>query len=861
MNHSTLYAGIRRLGSSMTVLHVGAHPDDEEIGLLAYTAFKHFGRAVYWSATRGEGGQNMINTYQGDALGVYRTWESLAAREMDGGECLFGSFVDFGFSKSAHETFSRWSRERLTRELVQAIRLVQPRIVVSRWDGSPSDGHGHHQAVGLALYDAFELAADPDAFPDLADRGYAPWRAEKLYASLNKTIYPSGQKDHRYEKPGFAGINTGEYSPFLGCTYQEQAWKAYLRHRCQGIRVLPEPGDFYYYFRSVFDESGAPVGGRNLFSGLDPGLAESVRGVEHVPHAVVHALRAASESVEKALSCLDPEDPSEAAPFLMQGLDRLGSAIEALETAGIDPMAENALKIGLKRKAAGFEKAVAGCLGLRLEAVCTRGRITPGESVWVRGRLRNYGRANPDSIEFATRLPEGWRIPSHEDEVLQETEDGAFILLEAMAENNADLSRPYWLARPKTGWTYDIPVRETTLLPLAPPLVSMECTVRIGRTAITLSEPALYRAAYDGAVQELPVSLIPPISLHPEFTKKVMLVRDAPRTLSIRVTARCNDEERPAGGRLTVNGPEGWRIEPKTADVRLAPVDGVDSLEFRVTVPANAPEGTHDLAYDIHCRERTYGVVLDPVRMGANETTSSLTAAGAHEAFLLRPATVSLSLVDAKYTDGRRYAHIRGAAEPTAAVLRDLGIPIEEVDAARIAHGDLSVYDTVVVGPNAYLLRSELRENAQCLLEYAASGGTLIVLHQGYGYEARGLAPYSFTYSRPHDRVTDERAEVRRLAPDDPLFHYPNRIQPTDFDGWVRDRGAYFFGQWDDRYQSLLSCADPGEAPQKGGLMKCGYGRGTYVYVGYSLHKQLPAGVAGAFRLFFNLLCTPAKGT
>ena len=94
------------LGMACTVLHIGAHPDDEDIGLLAYSYCKFGVRSVYWSATRGEGGQNRIGPYKEEALGIYRTWESLDARSQDGGECLFGPFYDFGYSKNAEEAFA-----------------------------------------------------------------------------------------------------------------------------------------------------------------------------------------------------------------------------------------------------------------------------------------------------------------------------------------------------------------------------------------------------------------------------------------------------------------------------------------------------------------------------------------------------------------------------------------------------------------------------------------------------------------------------------------------------------------------------------------------------------------------------------
>src|SRR5687767_14300125 len=135
--------GLRSIG---TVLHVGAHPDDEDAGLIALMARKYGARVVYWSATRGESGQNRIGPYSGEALGIYRTWESLAARAIDGGESQFGPFSDFGYCTTADQAIERWGREELLREIVRVIRLVQPQVLVARFAGQAIAGHGQQQA-------------------------------------------------------------------------------------------------------------------------------------------------------------------------------------------------------------------------------------------------------------------------------------------------------------------------------------------------------------------------------------------------------------------------------------------------------------------------------------------------------------------------------------------------------------------------------------------------------------------------------------------------------------------------------------------------------------------------------------------
>lgn len=244
---------LRGLGMGGTILHIGAHPDDEDGGLMAYVAHKYNARIIYWSATRGEGGQNRIGPYTGDALGIYRSWESLDARTVDGGEALFGPFYDFGFCKTGAEAQEKWGREKLVKEIVRAIRMTQPQIVISRWTGQPSDGHGHHRAVGAATLEAVELAGDPARFPELRTAGLAAWQPSKVYLSTGGDWQPGekgsfGGIQPDFERQGTLRINTGEFDPIANQTYQEQAWMAINQHRSQAMGFIPNRGDYYYYY-------------------------------------------------------------------------------------------------------------------------------------------------------------------------------------------------------------------------------------------------------------------------------------------------------------------------------------------------------------------------------------------------------------------------------------------------------------------------------------------------------------------------------------------------------------------------------------------------------------------------------------
>jgi LmbE family N-acetylglucosaminyl deacetylase len=844
---------LKKLGNSKAVLHVGCHPDDEEIGLLSYISFKHYGRAVYWSATRGESGQNRVNNYQGHALGVYRTWESLLTREGDGGECLFGPFIDFGFCKNSDEALAKWGRENIIRELVQAIRFIQPQIIISRWEGTPDDGHGQHQAIGQALSDAVEAAASPNIYPEFISQGFLPWNISKFYRSTNKTTYPTGTLNPEMETDNILRVNTGEYSPLIGCTYQEQAWTAYGRHQTQGMTVLPAPGNFYYYLELI--KSAVVIQDRetDFFQGLDTGLTGMFSGIGSIPLDVHNTLKKVEELIDKAIEKYTPEEPSSSSLPLLDGLKLLKDLRAHIPEKKLTDLEKQAIIFGLERRIKEFEEVVALCLGLRLESLCTRARVTPGESVWVKNRLWNFSNAPVDNVTFNIHAPDTWGVEKNEGTGITDGLSDFMAVNEVFISNDTELSCPYWLRRPKKGYINEY--SEETLKAFLPASLSAECTVTIGSHDITLSAPTMHKKAFPGGHRELPLSVVPPISLHPEFDKKIFLVSGSKQNFTLQVTARCNDEERPADGHLELTGPQEWQIYPASTDVTLPSVNGAATCAFDVIIPPDTSEGRYLLQYNIRCRNRDYGVVLTPVRMGAPGLPyPDNPATCIREELLLTPAQVEIFVINARLREKHRYGYIEGAKEETFAVLQSLGVNIHLIKDTDIAYGNLNEYDTIVVGPNAYLLRGQLAGNAHRLLEYTEQGGTLIVQYHTYGYQGHGFAPYPFSYNRPHDRVTDENALVSMLVPDNPLFLFPNTINQKDFDGWIHDRGLYFFGQWDERYTPLLSSGDAGEPQKQGGLITCKYGRGLYIYIGYSLYRQLPAGVPGAFRLFFNML-------
>jgi hypothetical protein len=351
--------------------------------------------------------------------------------------------------------------------------------------------------------------------------------------------------------------------------------------------------------------------------------------------------------------------------------------------------------------------------------------------------------------------------------------------------------------------------------------------------------------------------VVPPILLYPKTRKEFLQAADEDQALEVQVVARCAAPGATSGV-LALDVPAGWRAVPETVPVNFAQAGEAQTASFTVMVPGGCGAGNYQLSFSIESGGRRYALILDPVRMGPAGIPRVPDESNCiREEMIALPAAVAVNVIDAKLFPTLSYAYVKGTEEQIVEALGHFDLKFHVLDDAELSYDDLSRFDAIVVGPNAYLVREALRVNAQRVLDYVEAGGTLIVQYQGYGYARSGLAPYPFSYSNPHDRVTWEAAPVTVLRPDDDLFSVPNRVGHDDFDGWVHDRGMYFFGERDKRYTPLLSCCDPGEPPRDGGLLLTSYGKGTYVYAGYSFHRQLPEGVTGAFRLFANLLGVP----
>src|SRR6266566_3570896 len=241
----------------MRVLWIAAHPDDEDTNLIAWLARGRNVETAYMSLSRGDGGQNLIGNELGEALGVIRTEELLAARRIDGAHQYFGREYDFGFSKTADETRKHWPQDSVLNDVMTVMRAFRPHIVITTFSGTPRDGHGHHQISAIVARDAYNMAADTVRFP-VAQFG-KPWTPLKLYRLAR--FSPQDRT---------LAINVGEYDPYLGVSYQEIAADSRSQHKSQGQGTVHQKGVVWDYLMREDSRVPAPPAKeeKSIFAGL-----------------------------------------------------------------------------------------------------------------------------------------------------------------------------------------------------------------------------------------------------------------------------------------------------------------------------------------------------------------------------------------------------------------------------------------------------------------------------------------------------------------------------------------------------------------------------------------------------------------
>jgi len=809
-----LKQALDRLDVVSSVLHTGAHPDDENSSMMAWLSRGEGARTAYLSATRGEGGQNLLGAELFEALGVIRTEELLAAREFDRAEQFFKPNYEFGFSKTAEESLEKWGEDQLVGDFVRVIRRFRPEVIISRWSGTPSDGHGHHQAAGIATMEAFRAAADPSLYPEYGQ----PWQARKLYMS---TIGGRGGG-----AVGDVRINVGEYGAALGRSYHELAMEGRSLHRTQSMGAARERGPRFTSLDLV-EQLGLGDDGDPIFEGTTQTLLD----LANLDPSLGPGLEALQADIDAIRGKVRLDEPAAILGDLLRALGRL-------QDIRLETQVEHANFL-LDLKEADFHEAAWLAAGVSVEVLASDDAVVPGQEFELMIGVINNGPFDFSAVRTEIDFPEGWETDRGPAPVAAASGERVEQSLTVTPNAQASFTEPYWLRESQADDRFVWPAGDFATLPFEMPLMRAETEIDFEGRSFLIPGHAEYRYVDDllGERRSL-VNVVPEVSVQLTPQGAVVPLSGA-REKEFVVTLH---NQAPLGGtaqvRLTL--PEGWTSTPALETVQFNRPGETVAIPFVVNVPAEAGQFEVTASVEMSGRsyDRGYSVIAYPhieTRRIYADATSRVTV------FPLETVVENVGYVE-------------GAGDRVADSLRQLGIPVSFLTVDDLSRGDLSAYDTIVLGIRAYAVREDLKAYNERLLDYVEAGGTVIVQYNTYGALEDGYAPYPFSINRPHDRVTVEDAPVTFVNRDHPMLNVPNVLSEADFEGWVQERGLYFMGDWDERYTPILSSNDPGEESQLGGMMVAEIGAGRWVYTGYAFFRQLPAGVPGAYRLFSNMI-------
>jgi len=876
---AALWQSLQKLHTRASLIMVTAHPDDEDGGMLTYESRGRGVRVTLLTLNRGEGGANVMSPDYFDSLGLVRTEELLAADRYYGAQQFWTSVIDYGFSKTKEEALDKWGHDRVLANVVRVIRMTRPLVITSVFVGGRTDGHGHHQVAGQMAQEAFNAAGNPNMFPEQIKEGLRPWKPLKDYARVpfaiisDKGIYDYA--DGRYYPAEFRNytndtiikgqlstnveVPEGDYGPLLGLTYAQVSRLGLGHQKSQngGTGLPPAEEDMADYHRFASAVS-VPDQESSLFEGIDVSLMGIASLAQEGDDAFLKdGLTEINGLVEKAMGSFNAAHPEAIASTLAEGLKATNALIEKVASSSLSDEAKYDVTHELKVKQAQFENAVAESLGLSVMATVAPDKeptgpfarffrnpetfqvAIPGQEFHV-----NVHAYNPsdipvqiESVALHNPYSETWNGKAESDPAGTLKQASKDIRFAVQAPADAAFTRPYFTRPDIEQPYYNLEQPQYANLPLGPyPLVaSIKLSLDGAPFEISQVVQSVSRITGPGTVFE-PLIVAPAVSV--SMSPRAGIVPLNSKSFQLTVTVHSNVKG-PAKGVVKLDLPAGWRAPQQDFATEK---DGEDqTLQFHVT-PGKIEQKPYTLtaiaSYDGHDYKLGYHTVG---------------YTGLRPYNLYQPSSYRTTGVDVKVAPGLNVGYIVGAGDDVPQSLQNLGINVHFLSAADLASGDLSRFNTILMGVRAYAVRDDLKTYNNRILDYVKNGGVVIVQYNTPEYD-HNYGPYPYQMGNNPEEVTDEDSKMQILEPSNPVFTWPNKITENDFKNWVEERGSKFLKSWDSHYQPLLETHDPGQDPQKGGLLYAKYGKGVYIYCAYAFYREMPEGVPGSYRLFANLV-------
>ena len=795
-----VFDAIQKLNFLGTVLYIAAHPDDENTRLISYMANDVKARTAYLSLTRGDGGQNLVGPEIRELLGVIRTQELLAARRIDGGEQFFTRANDFGYSKHPDETLEIWNKEEVLKDVVAVIRKFKPDVIINRFNHkTPGSTHGHHTTSAVLSVEAFDLASNKNYKTYLENDAF--WQPTRLFFNTSWWFYGSQEKFDEADKTNLLSVDIGTYYANKGLSNSEIASLSRSQHQSQGFGSTGTRGsqvEYLEFLKGSFPEN------KTVFDGIDTTWDRVEGGTE------------IGEILKKVEQEFDFKNPSAS----IEALVKAYQLIQQLDDEHWKTIKSEEIK-----------SVIAACAGLYLEAVANSSSTTSGEKNTI--KIEAINRSNfPISLKSVVIQP----LNSEKDiaTTLANNNSQKFEM-DIEIPSNINTTYPYWLSEKGSLGMYKVEDSNLISLPETPRALFADFNLNFNGHVINFRKEIVYKYndPVKGEVYQ-PFEILPEISA--SFSEKVFVFsNEQPQKISIKVkTVKDNFK-----GNLTLCTPENWKVTPENYEISLAQKGEEQIFEFEVTPPKEQSEGL--ISPIIEVGEKSYTNELVEIDYDYIPFQS-----------IIMPSEAKVVRLNIE-KKGQVIGYIQGAGDVIPTSLRQIGYTVVELDEDDITPEKLANFDAVILGIRAYNTNDRAKFYQKHLHNYVHNGGTMIVQYNtNHRLKVDAVGPYPIELSR--DRVTDENSEVRIINPSHELLNYPNKITETDFEGWVQERGLYFPDEWDANYEAIISMNDKNETPKNGSLLVAKYGKGTFMYTGLSLFRELPAGVPGAYKLFANML-------
>ncbi|MFS4473630.1 PIG-L family deacetylase [Chryseobacterium sp. T20] len=801
---SEIYREIKTLKHLPKVLYLAAHPDDENTGLLSWLINDQNVETGYLSLTRGDGGQNLLGTEQGSALGLIRTHELLEARKLDGAQQFFTRAIDFGFSKNTTDTFKQWDENSIIADVVWVIRKFRPDVIICRFPPTAAAGHGQHAASAVVAEKAFKLAGDKTAFPDQLKYANV-WQPKRVLWNTFR----------------FGGVNTtaenqlkvtvGQYDAQLGMGYGELAGLSRSLHKSQGAGTQSVAGIRTEYFSHVTGEPAKTT----LFDGV-------VKTWTSQGNADI------DQSLDQIISAFNFNNPDLSLPALLA----LRKKVMALKDGDLK-----------KDKIKSLDHIILSCAGFMGEVVTNQAEAVAGDHYNFRLNLISRA-ANPVILEDVQWL-------SQSENFNRKLSKDSLITIQHDIQIPADaaLTEPYWLAKPPVNAAiFSVPNDTLIGLPEAESPLNVLLGLKIGSEKFQVKLPLSFKKLdpVRGDVVEA-LRIVPALEL--KFTQSLYWVKEN-EDLRLSLNFKVNSSKPFNKGVLNLmyNGER----------LGSTDVNSFNGKDFTVdyVIPKTKLASIHSARLPLDA-----SFVADGVAYNKKQVLIQYPHLPSLQYFAPATSIVMKGDIQAKI---KKIGYIEGAGDFIPEFLRIAGIQVDvlkdedfygNIDES-VGNGNqnkLSQYDAIVLGVRANNTEKKLGRWMPFLWSYAKAGGNLVMQYntnQDTTVDKLGI----YNFSIANKRVTEENAAVTFLNPNHKLLNFPNKITADDFKGWVQERGAYFPAQWDAAYEPLFEMHDTDEEPLQGSTLYAKYGKGNFIYTPLAFFRQLPAGNVGAARLFLNFL-------